>query len=76
MLRTTLMLPVELKLSAEKHARSKRWSLGELIRDCLRKCLEEDRHHGAEDSFFADTAMAKVKTPRDLAANHDVYLDD
>ncbi|MBI3930285.1 MAG: antitoxin [Armatimonadetes bacterium] len=73
MKRTTVMLPVELKMQAQKAAQSRGISLGTLIRESLRSALAADPE---VDSLFADGEVFSGETPSDLAARHDDYLYD
>ena len=73
--RTTIMLPPELKTRASNQAKKMRISLGEYIREALKKSLEiENRHEADDDSLFLDNAVFDGTTPEDLASDHDGYL--
>jgi hypothetical protein len=73
--RTTIMLPPELKIKAANQARKMRISLGEYIREALRKSLEvENGRESDGDSLFLDDAVFDGATPEDLASDHDGYL--
>lgn len=73
--RTTIMLPPELKARATLQAKKMGISLGQFIRVALRKSLETDVGHEADnDSLFLDTAVFDGKSPNDLSSNHDKYL--
>jgi len=75
MQRTTVMLPQDLKLQAERHAREMGISLGELIRESLEAMLSgSDEHRPMVDHLFSDDAVYVGKAPRDLSVNHDGYL--
>ena len=73
--RTTIMLPPELKTRASNQAKKMRISLGQYIRETLKKSLEmENRREAEDDSLFLDKAVFDSITPEDLASNHDRYL--
>ena len=73
--RTTIMLPPELKTRASNQAKKMRISLGQYIREALKKSLEiENRHEADDDSLFLDNAVFDGTTPEDLASDHDGYL--
>ncbi|MFZ0612075.1 MAG: hypothetical protein WAM73_07555 [Desulfobacterales bacterium] len=73
--RTTIMLPPELKIRASDQAKKKRVSLGQYIREALKKSLEmENRSEVDDDPLFMDHAVFKDPTPEDLASDHDRYL--
>lgn len=74
--RTTIMLPHALKLKAERMARVKRVSLGEVIREAVERLVIDFSKGKRRDSIFADKSVFRGPTPRDLAANHDHYLYD
>ena len=74
--RTTIMLPMTLKLKAEQHARAHGVSLGEVMRQALEQALKSRRQGAPRDSLFSDTAVHRGPGPSDLAANHDHYLYD
>ena len=73
--RTTIMLPPELKTRAANQAKKMRVSLGQYIREALKKSLDmEKRRETDEDPLFLDNAVFDGTTPEDLASNHDGYL--
>ncbi len=73
--RTTIMLPPELKIRASNQAKKMRISLGQYIREALKKTLEmESRRKAEDDSLFLDKAIFDGPVPKDLAADHDRYL--
>ena len=73
--RTTIMLPPELKTRAINQAKKMKISLGQYIREALKKSLEmENRREAEDDSLFLDTAIFDGTVPKDLAADHDRYL--
>ncbi len=73
--RTTIMLPPELKTRATNQAKKMRISLGQYIREALKKSLEMENNQASnEDSLFLDNAVFDGATPEDLASNHDEYL--
>ena len=52
-----------------------RISLGQYIREALKKSLEmENRPEADDDSLFLDNAVSNGATPEDLASDHDRYL--
>lgn len=73
--RTTVMLPPDLKMRAERRARDMGISLAELIRESLETMLSgSDKDRPMVDPLFADDAVYAGKTPEDLSVNHDRYL--
>lgn len=74
--RTTIMLPPELKTRAANQAKKMRISLGQYIREALKKSLEMDnRREADDDSLFLDKAVCNGTAPEeDVASNHDRYL--
>jgi len=69
------MLPPELKTRAANQAKKMRISLGQYIRESLKKSLEMgNRPEAHDDSLFLDNAVFDGTTPEDLAFNHDRYL--
>ena len=73
--RTTIMLPPDLKIRASNQAKKMRISLGQYIRETLKKSLEmENRREADDDSLFLDNAVFDGTTPEDLASGHDGYL--
>ena len=73
--RTTIMLPPELKIRASNQAKKMRISLGQYIREALKKSLEmENMREAEDDSLFLDNAVFDGTTPEDLASDHDGYL--
>lgn len=75
--RTTILIPEDLKATAQRYARRHGMSLGDLIRESLQqRLLQETGESRAEDSLFADQAVYKGDAPGDLASRHDDYLYD
>jgi hypothetical protein len=74
MIRTTILLPLDLKKKTEGIAREKGVSMGEYIRFLLDQSLTHKSNSGLKDSFFSDKAVYTAKAPNDLAKNHDSYL--
>lgn len=74
MLRTTIMIPEELKRRAEKRARRAGSSFGGLVRSSLEAALREPPAAPGEDSLFADAAVSRGRGPRDLSLRHDDFL--
>jgi predicted DNA-binding protein len=73
--RTTIMLPPELKTRAANQAKKMRISLGQYIREALKRSLEiEKRPESVDDSLFVDNVVFKGESPEDLASEHDEYL--
>jgi hypothetical protein len=71
MIRTTILLPGELKTRAERHARAHGTSLGQLIRQALEITLREA---DKPDALFSDDEPFDGDAPADLASEHDRYL--
>jgi hypothetical protein len=73
--RTTIMLPSDLKIRASNQAKKERISLGQFIREALKKSLDsENRKSTDDDPLFLDNAVFEGTTPENLASNHDGYL--
>ena len=73
--RTTIMLPPELKTRVSNQAKKMRISLGQYIREALKKSLDmENRREADDDSLFMDNTVFDGPTPEDLASAHDRYL--
>ena len=73
--RTTIMLPPDLKIRASNQAKKERISLGQFIREALKKSLDsENRKSTDDDPLFLDNAVFEGTTPENLASNHDGYL--
>lgn len=76
MKRTTVMLPSALKAKAERRARKKGLSFGEIVRESLGRYLRAEGEHETLDPLFADQAVFDGPVPRNLSADHDRYLYD
>jgi hypothetical protein len=76
MKRTTIMLPEDLKIQAEKAARRKHVSLGQFIRISIENAIQHVVKTSQEDPFFADKTVWKGSAPHDGALLHDKYLYD
>lgn len=74
MKRTTIMLPVDLKLKAEKKAENMGISLGELIRLSLKTQVGKKTDTVQDDPFLSDDAVFSGDAPDDFSRNHDKYL--
>lgn len=75
MQRTTIMLPRDLKVLAANYSEKMGVSLGQLIRDCLRKELDRAGSNATlKDCFFEDKAVYQGNAPSDLSVEHDEYL--
>jgi hypothetical protein len=74
MVRTTIMLPAELRHRSARRARERGLSFGELVRESLSTELDRKATPRAADPLFADRAVYKGRGPRDVAAEHDAYL--
>ena len=73
--RTTIMLPPDLKIRASNQAKKERISLGQFIREALKKSLDSENGKPTDDDpLFLDNAVFDGTTPEDLASNHDGYL--
>ncbi len=71
--RTTILLPPDLKIRAEKAARQKGISFGELVRRGLERMIM-DRPTPERDSFFSDESFFEGKVPPDASKNLDEYM--
>ena len=74
MLRTTVMLPSNLKNKAQAFASKKGISVGELIRESLEIALLQAKGALCMDPFFEDTHFFTGDIPNDLSANHDKFF--
>lgn len=74
MKRTTIMLPEELKLKAEKRANKIGVSLGGFIRLSLEAQLKQRKNISYKDSLFEDNTVFDGNVPDDISVNHDKYL--
>jgi hypothetical protein len=73
--RTTIMLPNDLKIRASNEANKRRMSLGQFIREALKKSLNStDGNASASDPFLCDKAVFNDEIPEDLSIDHDNYL--
>jgi hypothetical protein len=73
-LRTTIMLPPDLKRRAVLRAQAEGVSLGELIRRSLESAISDASGARDRDPLFADSEVFAGEVPADLAHNHDRYL--
>ena len=69
------MLPSELHEKATRYAARRRVSLGQLVRSSLQRTLEAPEESPDQDPLWNDEEVFRGKTPRDLARNHDRYLE-
>ena len=74
MLRTTIMLPPDLKRRAVLRAQAEGVSLGELIRRSLESAIRDPSDSRDRDPLFADREVFAGEVPADIAQNHDRYL--
>ena len=73
--RTTIMLPPDLKIRASNQAKKERISLGQFIRETLKKSLDsENRKPSDDDPLFLDNVVFSGISPKDTASDHDEYL--
>ncbi len=73
MKRTTVMMPADLKARAQRAARERGISFGELLRRSLRDAVDAPaRDYG--DPVFTDSVVFDGPAPEDLADQHDGYL--
>jgi hypothetical protein len=69
------MLPRALKARVEAQARRRGISLGGFIRQSLERALKQDNGTNGRDPLFDDDFVVEDDGPRDLAENHDKYLE-
>ena len=69
------MLPSELHEKATRYAAKRKVSLGHLVRTSLRESLDHPAPAPRRDPLWED-AVFRGRTPRDLARNHDRYLEE
>jgi hypothetical protein len=74
MKRTTVMLPADLKSKADRAARDRGLSFGEVVRESLSQYVRERKGKRGLDPLLADDAVYEGSAPGDLAADHDRYL--
>jgi hypothetical protein len=74
MVRTTIMLPADLRRRSTRRARERGVSFGELVRESLSAELDRAPVSRDADPLFADGAVYKGQSPSNLAAEHDAYL--
>lgn len=72
--RTTVMLPEELKLRAEREAHRRGISLGEIIRLSLREIISSPRPSRKKDPLFDFNVEFDVPIEKDFSEKHDAYL--
>jgi hypothetical protein len=73
--RTTIMLPNDLKIRASNEANKRHMSLGQFIREALKKSLNSsDGNASASDPFLCDNVAFNDEIPEDLSIDHDKYL--
>jgi hypothetical protein len=72
--RTTVMLPSDLKLAAERYAKEHRISFGEVVRRALTATTTGTGKRKKQDPFLSDRAVYRGKSPADLSSDHDRYL--
>ncbi len=70
--RTTILLPLSLKVRAQRLAAEKGISLSELIRECLE--AQASPKTKKKDLFFADQEFFSGEAPKDASQNIDQYL--
>ncbi len=74
MIRTTILLPMDLKKKVESKAKERGISLGEFIRLSLQDSIYSKKNQIEKDPFFSDTEFYKSYVPPDISLNHDDYL--
>lgn len=75
MIRTTLMLPDDLRRKGFDEARRRGISFGEFVRAAMRLALDRaPRSEMVRDSFLDDRATYAGPVPADSSTNHDDYL--
>ena len=73
--RTTIMLPPDLKTRVANKAKKLRISMGQYIRETLKKSLEtENSSETNDDSLFQDKVVFEDTIPKNLVSDHDGYL--
>jgi len=68
------MLPDDLKRAAQSHAERRGISLGELIRESLRRGIETEPEGRDQDPLFVDAATWSGDVPSDISERHDDEL--
>lgn len=72
--KTTIMLPIELKILAEKEAHRLGISLGEVIRMALKEFTRRTPSKKQRDPLFSTDLVYDGPCESDLSINHDDYL--
>jgi hypothetical protein len=73
--RTTILLPEDLKLASERFAKSRKISLGALIRQQLQNLVASAHANSTtQDAVFAKFVPYVGKAPANLALDHDEEL--
>lgn len=72
--RTTIMLPVELKIKAEKKAKQMHISLGELMRLATKHFIEKQERKKLDDPLITGDFIIREPGPSDVSSNIDHYL--
>ena len=72
--RTTIMLPEELKLLAEREAYRRGISLGEVIRLALKDWVYPKKKNRSRDPLFDFNLKFDAPCEDDLSQKHDDYL--
>ena len=80
MIRTQIQLEPAQERSLRRFARREGISLAEAVRRCVDKALVGEEEAGATERYRAALALVgSLRDPsgaRDVAANHDAYLDE
>ena len=74
MIRTTILLPLELKKKVESKAKERGISLGEFIRLSIQEAISPKKNQIEKDPFFSDSEFYEGNMPSDISLNHDEYL--
>lgn len=72
--KTTIMLPLELKLLAEQEAHRLGISLGEVIRISLKNLIASARGQKSRDALFDLNIVYQGPCEKQLSLHHDDYL--
>jgi predicted DNA-binding protein len=77
MIRTQILLPLELRRRIKLRAEKDQKPQGQIIRELIQKGLETEEQASTGDALLKLADLGKrlgVRGPKDLAANHDDYF--
>lgn len=72
--KTTIMLPMKLKVLAEQEAHRRGISLGEMIRIALKQAMQSSKKKKSQDSLFDFDVVYTGPCKKDVSIHHNKYL--